>query len=64
MKGRGRLDVSEAKLESADLEAALVRRDVELAVRAAFNDVVTRQQTPGGCRSEAIRQARFLRDGE
>ena len=63
MQGRGRLAVSRAKLESADLEAALVRRDIELSVRAAFNDVVTRQQLIG-LQERAIQQARYLRDGE
>ena len=63
MKGRGRLDASQAKAESAELEAALVRRDIELTVLAAFNDVVTRQQLIG-LQVMAIQQARFLRDGE
>ena len=63
MKGRGRLDASQAKAESAELEAALVRRDIELTVLAAFNDVVARQQLVG-LQVLAIQQARFLRDGE
>ena len=63
MKGRGRLDASQAKAESAELDAALVRRDIELTVLAAFNDVVTRQQLIG-LQEMAIQQARYLRDGE
>ena len=63
MQGRGRLGASRAKLESADLDAALVRRDIELSVRAAFNDVVTRQQLIA-LQERAIQQARYLRDGE
>ncbi|MBP2648172.1 MAG: outer rane efflux protein [Gemmatimonadetes bacterium] len=63
MKGRGRLDASKAKAESAELEAALVRRDVRLAVLVSVNDVLTLERILA-LQVEAVRQARFLRDGE
>lgn len=63
MKGRGRLDASKAKAESAELEAALVRRDVRLAVLVAVNEVLTVERILA-LQAEAVRQARFLRDGE
>lgn len=63
MKGRGRLDASKAKAESAELEAALVRRDVRLAILVSANDVLTLERILA-LQVEAVRQARLLRDGE
>jgi outer membrane protein TolC len=63
MKGRGRLDASKAKAESAELEAALVRRDVRLTVLVSVNDVQALERILA-VQAEAVRQARFLRDGE
>ncbi len=63
MKGRGMLDASKAKAESAELEAALVRRDIQLTVLAAANDVLTYERILT-MQAGAVRQARILRDGE
>lgn len=63
MKERGKFGAGRDKLAFAEWDAALVRRDVELAVRTAVNDVSVFEAILDRQR-EAVAQARRLRDGE
>jgi outer membrane protein TolC len=63
MKERGAFNAAGAKLESAALEIAMVRRDLRATVLASANEAVAFQRIAEVQRS-AVAQARVLRDGE
>jgi outer membrane protein TolC len=63
MKERGALGAANAKLETAQLDVTLARRDIRAAVLGSANDVFTFQRILG-TQNDAVRSARFLRDGE
>lgn len=63
MKERGGYGAAGAKLESATLQAALVRRELSATVFASANEALTLQRIVETQRL-AVAQARALRDGE
>jgi outer membrane protein TolC len=63
MRGRGRFNAAGARLETATLDSALTRRELQLTVLAATYDLTT-VDTILDLQERAITQARVLRTGE
>jgi len=63
LKARGKLGATSGKLEQLELQLALVRRDISIAVRTAANELAALGALLQ-LQRQTVQQARLLRDGE